>query len=70
MYRVYPDASFIIGAVSRSGDVIIPRGDTRLLEGDVYLVAAAEDVDEALKCKGVVPNPVRRVLILGWWSNR
>ena len=64
--QAYPDASFIIGAVSRSGDVIIPRGDTRLLEGDeVYLVAAAEDVDEALKCAGVVPNPVRRVLILG-----
>ena len=65
--QAYPDASFIIGAVSRSGDVIMPE-DTRLLEGDeVYLVAAAEDVGKQ-KCAGVVPNCAAS--LIRWWSNR
>ena len=62
----FPDSGFIVGAVVRSGDVIIPRGETVILPGDeVYLVTAIEDVDDALASAGLVTNPVRRVMILG-----
>ena len=66
MTQRFPDAQFNVAALVRSGDVLIPRGDSVILPGDeIYLVTAAEDVESTLTVVGISTNPLRRILILG-----
>ena len=57
---------WILTGIGRGGELIIPRGDTRLEPGDVfYAVGRTETVPEFLDSVGVESVPVRHVLIAG-----
>lgn len=53
-------------AISRNGETIIPRKDTRFKYGDmVYLIAKKEGVADAVRYSGKNPLSVRNLMILG-----
>ena len=57
---------FLIGAVLRDGDVIIPDGSFELAAGDIVsVVAAPNDMQKLLKGLGLVTKQARNVMILG-----
>ena len=56
----------LIAAILRSEEMIIPRGNDRLLEGDmVYFISETDNLMEILKLFDKQSEPVRRVLIVG-----
>ena len=62
-----PDWSFIVGAISRGEDTIIPRGPDYILEeGDVVrVVCKVKDTEDVLKHLGANIGKSRRVMVLG-----
>jgi trk system potassium uptake protein TrkA len=57
---------FLVAAITRDGQTIIPTGQTNLELGDlVYLVCMADHLDDIYDFAGVSRKPVNRVLILG-----
>ena len=60
-----PD-SFLIGAIARDGQVIIPRGDTKLCVGDIiYVIGKSQSVNEFFSAIGKYKPGIRKVMILG-----
>lgn len=56
----------LIAAILRNEEMIIPRGDDRLLEGDmVYFISETDNLMEILKLFDKQSEPVHRVLIVG-----
>ncbi|MEE8400351.1 MAG: Trk system potassium transporter TrkA [Desulfobacterales bacterium] len=56
----------LIAAIIRDGELIIPRGDDRLLIGDtVYIVSEEDKLADTLAMFSKHADPVRRVLIVG-----
>ena len=56
----------LIAAVIREDELIIPRGNDRLLPGDlVYFISEQEKLLEALAVFDKQPEPLKRVLIIG-----
>lgn len=57
---------FLIGAVLRGEQVIIPDGSFELMAGDVISIAAApNDMQKLLKSLGILKKQARSVMILG-----
>ncbi len=56
----------LIAAIVREEEVIIPRGQDRLMAGDlIYFISQEKDLLETLSLLGKHADPVRRVLIIG-----
>ncbi len=57
---------FLIGAVLRDGNLIIPDGNFELSTGDIISLAATPtDMQKILKSMGIINKQVRSVMILG-----
>ena len=57
---------FLIGAVFRGGNVIIPDGNFELREGDVVsIIAVPSDMQKLLKGLGILKKQARNIMILG-----
>jgi trk system potassium uptake protein TrkA len=55
-----------VSAIKRNREIIIPRGDDRLLENDIIYIATTRDhIDEVRDVCGKVQTPVDNVLIVG-----
>jgi len=64
--KVIGRPSPLIAAILRGEEMIIPRGDEWLLEGDmVYFISETDSLMEILKLFDKQSEPVRRVLIVG-----
>lgn len=58
--------NFLIGAVLRNGELVIPDGSCELSEGDtISIMAAPHDMQKLLKSFGILQKTVRDVMILG-----
>lgn len=58
--------SILISAIERSGQIIIPNGETQLLEGDIVSVCAKHlELCEFLKAYGLLKKKGQFVMILG-----
>ena len=60
-------SSFLhVSAIKRNREIIIPRGDDRVLENDiVYIATTREHIDEVREVCGKVQYPVDNVLVVG-----
>ncbi len=57
---------FLIGAVLRGGQVIIPDGNFELAAGDIIaLMAAPHEMQKLLKSMGIITKKARSIMILG-----
>ncbi len=57
---------FLVAAIERDGEMIVPRGEDILLSGDLaHLVARARDVDQVLTHFGLSNQPVRNMVVVG-----
>ncbi len=57
---------FLIGAVLRKGNIIIPDGNFELQSGDIItVVGAPQDMQKILKSLGIISKQARSVMILG-----
>ena len=57
---------FLIAAITRADEVIIPTGATVVLPGDeVHLVTRSKETETVLSSVGVQVTPVKRVMIIG-----
>ncbi len=57
---------FLIVAIDRGGQTLVPDGATRLRVGDsIYLVSEAAHVDEAYRLLGLERKIIRRAMLLG-----
>lgn len=55
-----------VSAIKRNREIIIPRGDDRVLENDIIYIATTRDhIDEVREACGKVQTPVYNVLIVG-----
>jgi trk system potassium uptake protein TrkA len=62
----YPEDKFLIPAIFRDSEAIIPRGaDTLKSQDTVYLMAEAEFVPRLLEVCGLRSKPLRRFMIYG-----
>lgn len=58
--------NFHVSAIRRNHETIIPRGDDRMLPGDVlYFSSLRDHVDELIELCGKQQHKVKRVLIMG-----
>ena len=61
-----PRWRFLVGALTRDAETVIPRGDQRLEAGDhVRVLTSRQDRASTLELLGVAERPVRRVMVLG-----
>lgn len=64
--RIIGDKRLLIAAVVREEEVIIPRGQDKLLAGDlVYFISEEAHIFETLSIFNKQADPVKRVLIVG-----
>lgn len=57
---------FHVSAIRRNHETIIPRGDDRMLAGDVlYITCTREHVPDLIKLCGKVEHNIKRVLVMG-----
>lgn len=64
--RRYPGAKFLICAVQRSEEVVIPSGSFTLRAGDkIALTAAPTEIQKLLRQLGLLQKSARSVMILG-----
>ena len=55
-----------VSAIKRNREIIIPRGEDRVLENDIAYIATTRDhIDEVREACGKVQSPVDNVLIVG-----
>ena len=55
-----------VSAIKRNREIIIPRGDDRVLENDIVYIATTRDhIDEVREVCGKTQSPVDNVLIVG-----
>lgn len=61
-----PDKLFMIVALNRKGKTIIPRGNTKLYQGDhVYFISKEEGKNKVLAYAGKKPLQIKNVLVVG-----
>ena len=61
-----PESNFIIAAIHRNGQTIIPRGNTRFeLNDQAYFIAQAGGVDSVLNYTGKKRIEIKNIMILG-----
>ncbi|MDF1548432.1 MAG: Trk system potassium transporter TrkA [Bacteroidales bacterium] len=61
-----PENCFIIVAIHRKGETIIPKGQTQIKKGDyLYFIATNAGKDKVLKYCGKVSITIKKLLILG-----
>jgi trk system potassium uptake protein TrkA len=64
--RVFLNRDFIIGAIERDENVLIPTGEDFIHEGDiVYVPIPKEQVQEVAQSLGVLGKPAKKIMILG-----
>jgi trk system potassium uptake protein TrkA len=64
--ELFPDLPAVVVAIQRAGEIIIPRSDDQITEGDdVYVVTPADQVARTLGIFGQAETPTRRVVIAG-----
>ena len=64
--QMLKDVSNIRSAIKRNREIIIPRGDDRIVENDIIYVATTLDhIDEVREVCGKTQSPVDNVLIVG-----
>ena len=57
---------FLVVAISRPGEVVIPRGKDQVRAGDtLYAVTEPEGMQDVLSRVGHAPQPLRRVIVAG-----
>ena len=60
------DINILIGSIIRGDNVIIPKGDSIIHEGDlIYIVLKYEQINSTLKALGIEDEPIKRVFIIG-----
>lgn len=60
---------FLVAAIERNGNIIVPRGEDVLLAGDLaYVVARGAEVDQVLGHFGLHNEPVRNMMVVGGGS--
>ncbi len=60
------EEGLLICAIERDGDVVIPKGDFMLRDGDeVYMTGSPKIITSAFKKAGMLSNPARNVMISG-----
>ena len=60
------DTNILIGSIIRGDNVIIPKGDSIIQEGDlVYIVLKREQINSTLKTLGVEEEAIKRIFIVG-----
>lgn len=58
--------NFHVSAIKRSHEIIIPRGDDRMMVGDIlYFTTTRDYVDELITLCGKTQYKIRRVMIMG-----
>lgn len=58
--------NFHVSAIKRNQEIIIPRGNDYLREGDIIYIATLRDhVDELLELTGKTKRVIRRIMIMG-----
>ncbi|MGE4553331.1 MAG: Trk system potassium transporter TrkA, partial [Desulfovibrionaceae bacterium] len=63
---VIGEVPVVVAALVREGQLIVPRGDDRILKGDtVYIACEITNQDEILERFGIQVEPIRSVLIVG-----
>lgn len=61
-----PDSNFKVIAIHRKNQTIIPKGHTKLHEGDhVYFIAKPKGIDEIIKLTGKERKKIKKIMILG-----
>ncbi|MDI1471891.1 MAG: Trk system potassium transporter TrkA [Thermodesulfovibrio sp.] len=64
--RAFLNRDFIIGAIERDENVLIPTGEDFIHEGDiVYMPIPKEQVQEVAQSLGVLGKPAKKIMILG-----
>jgi trk system potassium uptake protein TrkA len=64
--KLSPPGNFLIGIIAREREVIIPRGDDRIMQGDIiYMPVRKWEVGDSLKFLGASPKPAKRIMIAG-----
>lgn len=64
--RAFLNRDFIIGAIERDENVLIPTGEDFIHEGDiVYMPIPKEQVQEVAQSLGVLWKPAKKIMILG-----
>lgn len=62
----FDEVHFLIAAILREGELLIPRGKDLILQGDrIYVVLDQEDNREILACLGTKGKPTQNVMIYG-----
>lgn len=66
LHKVIGHIPVVMAALVRNGQIIVPRGDDRILRGDTaYIACEITDQDEILERFGIQVEPIRSVLIVG-----
>lgn len=62
----FDNRHFHVSAIKRNHETIIPRGDDRMLVGDIlYITTTHDHIDELLAITGKTEYKIKRVLIMG-----
>ncbi|WP_316366989.1 Trk system potassium transporter TrkA [Candidatus Thiodiazotropha sp. CDECU1] len=66
LYEHMPNVDARVAAIYREGEVIIPRGDTLIEEGDeVFFIAATENIRSVMSELQRLEKPYRRIVLAG-----
>ncbi|MFC1549393.1 Trk system potassium transporter TrkA [Nitrospirota bacterium] len=64
--KLKPPKNFLIGLIAREREVIIPRGDDKIKQGDIiYMPVRKWEVGDSLKFLGASPKPAKKIMIAG-----
>lgn len=62
----FSNHSFHVSAIRRDHETIIPRGDDRLMAGDIlYFTTTREHVSDLMELTGQTDRKIRRVMVMG-----
>ena len=62
----FPTWEFLVVAIERNGELIVPRGHDVILPGDEILLALrSEEIEGVLEDVGIAISPISRVMIVG-----
>ncbi|MDH3285369.1 MAG: Trk system potassium transporter TrkA [Acidobacteriota bacterium] len=64
--QIFPDDRFLVAAIYRDGNAILPRGDTELLQGDTaYFSTVPEQLPQVVRLMGHTFDAEERIVIGG-----
>lgn len=62
----FSNRQFHVSAIKRNHETIIPRGDDRILNGDIlYITTTRDHIDDLLVITGKKEHKIRKVIIMG-----